>query len=350
MRASIAFVLTVVLTILLLSAGLLPGNAAEQQRHQGRAAIESKQLVIYCGRGKSLVSPLIKLFEKQTGIKVKVNYAKTAQLALVLQEEADKGRADLFWAQDAGALGAVAKAKLFRRLPEKVTKRLAPAYRNRSPYWVATSGRARVLAYAPSRVDDTQLPASVFDLVDAKWKNRVGWAPTNASFLSFVTAMHKVHGHDKTRSWLIAMKDNGTRRYAKNTPVIKALADGEIDLGLVNHYYLLRFVKSDNNFPVEQRFFKPGDIGNLVNVAGVGIVRSSKKPRAAQRFVEFLLSPQAQQYFTSEVFEYPVIEGVILNKHLTDAGDLARTMPRVNLDDLDDLKGTLSLLKEARLR
>lgn len=350
MRLPIPLNVTVALGILILSVGFLSADTAKQRNDKDKFSIESAQLVIYCGRSKSLVSPLIRLFEKQTGIKTKVNYAKTAQLAMVLQEEAGRGQADLFWAQDAGALSAVAKAKLLRRLPEKITARPAPPYRNRSSYWVATSGRARILAYARSRVGDTQLPTSIFNLVDEKWKNRVGWAPTNASFLSFVTAMRKMHGQGKTLAWLAAMKDNGAKRYAKNTPIIKALADGEIDLGLANHYYLLRFLKSDKKFPVGQIFFKHGDIGNLVNVAGIGIVRSGDNPLAAQRFVEFLLSLQAQQYFTSEVFEYPVTDGVILNKHLTNAGELAQILPRVNLDDLDDLKGTLSLLKKVGLR
>ena len=307
------------------------------------------RLIVYCGRSRSLVEPLIERFKQETGIEVQVRYADTAQLAAALQEEAAHSPADVYWAQDGGSVGAVSKANLFKRLPDSIVKRAKAPFGNPTGFWVATSGRARVLAYAPARVSEDELPTSVFDLADPKWKGRVGWAPTNASFQAFVTAMRKVHGPERTRQWLAAMKGNGTRRYAKNTPIIKALATGEIDLGLPNHYYLLRFKQADPQYPVEQRFFEAGDIGNLVNVAGVGILRSAPNPAAAERFVAYLLSDTAQQHFTSEVFEYPVIDGVITNPRLLNREQMGTTVPDVKIEDLNDLNGTTTILKEVGL-
>ena len=310
-------------------------------------ATDTKELVIYSGRSKGLVHPIIKQFEKETGITVKVRYGNTAQLAVALLEEGEKSNADLFWAQDAGALGAVSKEDLFQALPESILSKVPDKFRNAEGMWIATSGRARVLAYAPERVKVEELPKSIFDLTDAKWKGRVGWAPQNASFQAFVTAMRVLEGEKKTEEWLRGMKANGAKTYPKNTPIIRGLAAGEIDLGLPNHYYLMRFKKSDSGFPVEQTFFGAGDPGNLVNVAGIGILKSSSHTEEVSTFVEYLLSPKVQQFFISEVFEYPVTGAGIPSAKLLPPDELLKLTPEINLEKLDDLEGTLKLLREA---
>jgi iron(III) transport system substrate-binding protein len=311
------------------------------------SATDTRELVVYSGRSKGLVHPIIKQFEKETGITVKVRYGNTAQLAVALLEEGEKSPADLFWAQDAGALGAVSKQGLFQTLPESTTSKVPDKFRNSEGMWIATSGRARVLAYAPERVKAEELPKSVFDLTDAKWKGRVGWAPQNASFQAFVTAMRVLEGEEKAEEWLRGMKANGAESYPKNTPIIRGLAAGEIDLGLPNHYYLMRFKKSDSGFPVEQTFFASGDAGNLVNVAGIGILKSSTHANEVNSFVEYLLSPKVQQFFISEVFEYPVTDAVIPSEKLLPLNELLKRTPEINLEKLDDLEGTLRLLREA---
>ena len=310
------------------------------------SATDTGELVVYSGRSKGLVHPIIKQFEKETGITVKVRYGNTAQLAVALLEEGEKSPADLFWAQDAGALGAVSKQGLFQTLPESTTSKVPDKFRNSEGTWIATSGRARVLAYAPERVKAEELPKSVFDLTDAKWKGRVGWAPQNASFQAFVTAMRILEGEEKAEEWLRGMKANGAKSYPKNTPIIRALAAGEIDLGLPNHYYLMRFKKSDSGFPVEQVFFTSGDAGNLVNVAGIGVLKSSSHSEEVSSFVQYLLSPKVQQVFISEVFEYPVTDAVIPSGKLLPLDELLKLTPELNLEKLDDLEGTLKLLRE----
>ncbi len=310
------------------------------------SATDTGELVVYSGRSKGLVHPIIKQFEKETGITVKVRYGNTAQLAVALLEEGEKSPADLFWAQDAGALGAVSKQGLFQTLPESTTSKVPDKFRNSEGTWIATSGRARVLAYAPERVKAEELPKSVFDLTDAKWKGRVGWAPQNASFQAFVTAMRILEGEEKAEEWLRGMKANGAKSYPKNTPIIRALAAGEIDLGLPNHYYLMRFKKSDSGFPVEQVFFTSGDVGNLVNVAGIGVLKSSSHSEEVSSFVQYLLSPKVQQVFISEVFEYPVTDAVIPSEKLLPLDELLKLTPELNLEKLDDLEGTLKLLRE----
>ena len=325
--------LTYVLTALLLFPIIGNGEAVDE-------------LILYSGRSKSLVEPIIQQFEQETGVTVKVSYGNTTQLAAALMTEGEKSPAALFWAQDAGALGAVSKKGLFAKLPDTVQAKVPANFRDADGFWVATSGRARVLAYSPERVTTEQLPESVFALTQPMWKDKVGWAPRNASFQAFVTAMRMQVGEERTEEWLRGMKANGAKTYAKNTPIIEALAAGEIDLGLPNHYYLLRFKKSNAKFPVAQTFFKANDPGNLVNIAGIGMLKSSENQETALKFVAFLLSAKAQQFFVSEVFEYPVTEGVIPNANLVPLSELLKLVPTFNLNEMDDLEGTLALLRK----
>lgn len=310
---------------------------------------EPQTLVVYSGRSESLVDPIIARFEQETGIDVEVRYGDTAQLAAALGEEGAQSAADVFWAQDAGALGAVHAAGLLASLPDSILQAVPARFRSNAGTWVAVSGRARTLAYSSARVDTTALPQSVFDLTDPQYEGRVGWAPTNGSFQAFVTAMRKMEGDERTREWLEGMKANGAKSYPKNSAIVQAIADGEVDFGLPNHYYLYRFKSEDAQFPVEQTFFAPGDPGDLVNVAGVGVLQNGDAQAPALRFISFLLSPSAQEYFTSETFEYPVVEGVEPSFRLVSSERLSELQPAVDLDELRDLEGTLNLLREAEL-
>lgn len=314
------------------------------------AAAHAEELVLYSGRSKALVEPIVQKFSQETGIEVAVKYGNTAQLAVALQEEGERTQADVFWSQDAGALGAMVSAGLFAPLDATLLEMVPAEYRGADALWVATSGRARTLAYSTVRVSTDQLPKSVFDLTDTKYKAKVGWAPTNASFQSFVTALRKSHGEDAARAWLKGMMDNGAVSYPKNTAIIEAIAAGEVDFGLPNHYYLLQFVEQDPNYPVAQASFGPGDIGNLVNVAGAGVLKTSKHSAAANKFTAYLLSESAQQFFAEDTFEYPVVDGVPADARLTPLDTLRGGAPAVDLGSLKDLQGTLDLLAEVGLR
>lgn len=310
----------------------------------------AEELIVYSGRSKSLVEPIVQRFTQETGIDVQVKYGKTAQLSVALLEEGDRSPADVFWSQDAGALGALVSAEMFSPVDTKTLALVPEHYQGTGGQWVATSGRARVLAYSSVRASADNLPGSVFELTDSRYHGKVGWAPSNASFQSFVTAMRKVHGDDKAKAWLLAMIENEAQVYPKNTAIIQGIAAGEVDYGLPNHYYLLRFKTADKNYPVEQTGFKSGDIGNLVNVAGVGVLKTSKHSDAAQAFVAYLLSSKAQQFFASDTFEYPVVADVIPSPKLQPLSTLREGAPEVDLDSLEDLQGTLDLLAEVGLR
>jgi iron(III) transport system substrate-binding protein len=309
----------------------------------------AQSLTLYSGRGEARVQPLIERFTAQTGITVNVRYGDTAQLAVLILEEGRASPADLFWGQDASALGALSLAGRFRAVPRDLVAEQPDIYASDSGWWTATSGRARVLAYAPDRTVADPWPDSVFDLTQPRYRGRVAWAPTNGSFQAFVTAMRVEHGEDAARAWLEGMIANDAQVYRNNTTQIEAIAAGEVDYALVNSYYLLRYLADDPGFPVQQGFFADGDIGNLVNVAGAGILDTSRNVEAAERFLTFLLADEAQDYFTNVVFEYPVTRSVAPNEALVDFDALLAASPALDLDVLEDLEGTLELLREVGL-
>jgi iron(III) transport system substrate-binding protein len=302
-------------------------------------------LVVYSGRSEELVGPLLEEFESQTGVDVQVRYAGTSELAATLLEEGRNSPADVFFAQDGGALGAVARAGLSVVLPSGILDRVDPRFRSPEGTWVGVSGRVRVAAYDGRELGPADLPASVLDFTDPIWKGRIGWAPTNASFHSFVTALRVLHGEEAARAWLEGMLANEPRAYEGNSQALQAVAAGEIDVALVNHYYLMRqLAESGGDYPVRNHFFRGGDVGSLVNVAGVAILATSKNRIAAEAFVAFLLGIEGQRYFAERTYEYPLVAEVPAPSGLPALSELEA--PAIDLSDLADLEGTLELLRD----
>ena len=224
-----------------------------------------------------------------------------------------------------------------------------PRFRDPEGRWVGVTGRARVLAYNTDVLADADLPTSVRDLTDPAWAGRVGWAPENASFQAFITAFRLIDGDEAVKAWLEAMIANGTVNFAdSNTAIVQAVGSGEIDAGLVNHYYVYVVRKEQGEaFPVANHFFAAGDPGALINVAGIGLIEGSAAEDAALELVEYLLSDEAQTYFATETFEYPLAAGVPAPEGLRPLSEVGS--PDIALGNLADLRGTLDLLAEVGL-
>ena len=311
----------------------------------GCATAPPASITVYSGRSEELIGPLIERFESETGIQAQVRYGDTAELAALLLEEGGNTPADVYLAQDAGALGAVAGAGQLRALPEDLLTPVPAALRSPAGQWVGISGRARVVVYDSRELGPEQLPTTIHGFTDPQWRGRLGWAPTNGSFQAFVTAMRVLEGDEAARTWLEGIEANEPGSYEGNAQIVQAVADGEIDAGFVNHYYLLRFLaEQGDTFPVRNHFLSGSDSGALINVAGAGILSSSDAEASARRFIEFLLHPDSQRYFAQETFEYPLVAGI---DGPTGAPPLDQIQtPAIDLSDLSDLQGTLSLLTE----
>jgi iron(III) transport system substrate-binding protein len=308
----------------------------------------AETLTVYSGRNERLVGPLYKAFTEKTGIKVKVRYGETPQLAATLLEEGAKTPADVFVAQDAGALGALAKAGQLQPVPKELLEKVDARFRSPDGLWVGLSGRARVVAYNTNKVKPEALPTSILGFTDAAWKGRIGWAPTNGSFQAFVTALRLLKGDEAARQWLQGLKANEPRTYKNNAAIIEALGRGEIDVGFVNHYYLYAAKKDKGEaLPVANHFVAAGDPGALVNVAGAGVLKGTKKAAAARKLLAFLLDAQAQKHFAQETFEYPLVPGVAAAASLVPLEKVGS--PQLDLSKLEDLQGTLKLLQETEV-
>ncbi len=300
------------------------------------------KLVVYSGRSESLVGPIIQQFREATGIDVDVKYGSTSEIAATVMEEGVRSPADVVWAQDPGALGTL--SDMFRPLPSDVTLAVPEWARSSEGRWVGVSGRARVIVYN-TKLSEDELPRSVEELTEPRWKGRIGWPPSNASFRVMVTAMRHIWGEDKTRSWLEGILANDVKVFPKNTPIVEAAGKGEVDVGLVNHYYLHRFIaEHGEEFGARNLFLSDGGPASLVMVAGTGVLETSSNSENADAFVRFLLSKVAQQYFAASTYEYPLIEGVKTDRLLPPIEGLVG--PDIDFALLDDLAGTEALLRE----
>ena len=312
-------------------------------------AAAGEALVVYSGRSEELVAPLFAQFTEATGIPVEARYGDTAELAAQLIEEGENTPAQVYFAQDAGALGAVAAEGLLAPLPAGAVGAVPEVYQAPDGTWTGVSGRARVIAYDPEQVPADQVPQSVFDLTDPKWQGQVAIAPTNASFQSFVTAMRLANGDEATQAWLEGLVANDVQSFEKNSLILDAVDAGQAQLGLINHYYWYQKAAEvgADAMRAQLAFTAPKDPGSLVNVAGVGITAPAADNAAAAEFVTWLLTPEIQQWFVENTYEYPLVEGVAIVDGIPPLSELSG--PDVPLADLVDLPGTLEMLTEVGL-
>ena len=336
-----------VLVLLLAAACSGDGTAATEQdvASQEDVAAGPGELVVYSGRSESLVGPIIEQFDKATGVQVSVKYGSTGEIAATLLEEGDNTPADVFFAQDPGGLGAVAAEGLLGTLTADLLEQVPGWARSPDGWWVGISGRARTVVYNTENVDPSELPATLEGFTDPVWRGRIGWAPTNGSFQAMVTAMRVVWGEERTRDWLTGIQANDPSVFPKNTPIVAAAASGEVDVGFVNHYYLHRFLAEEGEgFTARNHHLSGGGPGTMVLVAGAGIIEGAKNRENAERFLGFMLSTVAQQYFAGQTYEYPLVEGVTLSRLLTASTDI--NIPDIDMADLADLSGTQAMLRD----
>jgi iron(III) transport system substrate-binding protein len=332
---------------------------------------EQDELVIYSGRSKALVDSLVSMYQQRADVPVRVKYGSDAQLLAALQEEGEQSPADVFWANTTGALGNAVNNDLLAELPDSIAARPArfvPSNRR----WTPVTTRFRVVAYNSDALSAEDLPESVRGLARLRdLEGRVGWTPAYSSFQDFVTAMRVTEGAEPTRAWLRGMKNLNPKSYTSNTPMIRALAAGEIDVALTNHYYVLRLkhggaeggYEGDEeeeeeseeeeaapaSAPVKTYHFASGDLGNLALVTGAGVLQTSTQSAEAQRFLQFLLSNEAQAFAANRVNEYPVVPGAEVPNYMIPVDSALALSPEFELEKLQDMDPTLDLLRDVGL-
>ena len=303
------------------------------------------RLTIYSGRSEELVKDLFTAFTSETGIAVDARYGDSGEMAALLMTEGSASPADVFFSQDAGALGAV--EDMFAELPSQTLSAVGPQYSATSGKWVGVTGRVRVVVYNPSLAPTP--PNTIDGLLDPQWSGKIGFAPTNASWQSFVTALRVLRGEAAAEKWLTAFAKNKPVPFEKNGAVRDAVNSGEVALGLVNHYYLLEKIAAEGASAVtaKNQYMAAGDVGGLVNVAGAGILASAKHSGAAQKFIDFLQSETAAEYFRTKTWEYVLTKGATQAEGIPAFADLKA--PSIDLSNLKSLDVTQELLQKVGL-
>ena len=307
-------------------------------------AASDKAFTLYSGRDEELVQPLIDIFEEESGIEVTVRYSDTPALTALLLEEGENSPAHAFLSQDAGALGALSAADLLSPLPDDVLDAVRPEFSSVDGTWVGVTGRARAIAFDGEALTASEVPTSVDAFTEPEWAGRFGIAPTNASFQSFVTAYRVLRGEEAADAWVAGIAANDPQIFENNRAILAAVDEGILEAGLINHYYWFAQAAEtgEENMRAQLSFPAAGDPGSIVNVSGAGLVSSGEQDEDALKFIEFLVSPTAQQYFVDETFEYSLVEGIDPFVGLPDLQSLVN--PDLDLADLDSLDVTQRLL------
>jgi iron(III) transport system substrate-binding protein len=306
------------------------------------------RLVVYSGRTSNLIGPLLEDFAEQSGISIDVRYDESANLALLIDEEGDRTPADVFISQSPGAVGYLDAAGRLAPLDDRLIATVPEGDAAADSGWVGLSGRVRTLVYNPEFVDDADLPDSVLELTAPEYAGQVALAPTNGSFQDFVTVLRDQLGDEEAAAWLDGMAAGDPPTFDNNTAIVEAVGRGEVPMGLVNHYYAFRAKAENPDLPVENHYFPDGDLGSTLLVTAASEIAETDMPDAATELIEFLLSPEAQRYFSEETFEYPLADGADVNRALPPFEEISKT--RVDLDELGGgLEATTAMIDESGL-
>lgn len=322
----------------------LAGCSAASPPDASETSAGGGSFTLYSGRDEELIQPLIDKFETETGITVDVRYGNTAELGALLLEEGEQSPAQVFLAQDAGALGALSNADLFADLPDDIAKSVPAGFTSTDASWVGVTGRARVIVYDGEKLAADQVPTSVAAFAEPEWAGRVGIAPTNASFQAFVTAYRVIEGEAAADAWLAGVAANDPQIFENNRAVLAAVNDGVVEVGLINHYYWFAQAAETGaeNMRAQLAYPEVGDPGSIVNVTGAGLLRGAATDKDALKFIEYLVSSDAQQYFVDETFEYPLLDGIVAPEGLAPIESLVNA--ELDLSDLESLEVTQELL------
>ncbi|MFC6835875.1 extracellular solute-binding protein [Halomarina ordinaria] len=309
----------------------------------------SGTISVYSGRGEPLVGALFDYMEDlYSDLTIDARYDSSVALVNRIEQEGDNSAADVYYTVDAGGLGSLAEAERTVTLPDDVTELVRAEFRSPDDQWIGTSGRARSIPYNTEAFSESDIPTDIMAFPEQdRFDDVMGWAPSYGSFQSFVTAMRVLQGREETKAWLEGMLDSGIQEYSDEFAIAQAVADGELSAGFTNHYYIQRVLDGPNisrDDPPVATAFTENDAGAVFNVAGAAVVDTADDEEMAANFVRHLLSAEAQEYFITETFEYPMIPEAEPIGELPTVDELEP--PELDLAELADLEPTIELLRE----
>ena len=315
---------------------------------QSVAADNNEGIVVYNAQHENLVKSWVDGFTKETGIKVTLRNGDDSELGNQLVQEGSASPADVFLTENSPSMVLVDNAKLFAPLDAETLKQVPAEYRPAHGRWIGIAARSTVFVYNPEKLSEQQLPKSLMDLAKPEWKGRWAASPSGADFQAIVSAMLALKGEQTTLEWLKAMKANFVA-YKGNSTVMKAVNAGQIDGGVIYHYY--RFVDQsktgDNSKNTKLYYFKHQDPGAFVSLSGGGVLASSKHKAQAQAFIKYITGKEGQESLrTNNAFEYAVGVNAASNPKLVPLNEL--DAPKVEPSTLNSKK-VIELMTQAGL-
>ncbi len=313
----------------------------------------AERLVVYSGRAERLIKPVLDAFQARTGIQVDLLSSGTTELVNRLQAEGQRTPADVLITNDAGSLERARELGLLRPLSMSEIERAIPApFRAPDNSWVGLSGRFWIVVYNTTRVKPADI-RSILDLAEPHWKDRIAIPNSGSEYLQAgVSVIKATYGDEKTKQFLQGLKTNaGTQVYQKSSQIVEAVAKGQVDIGLVNHYYVYRHLATQPAAPIAALIpdQHEGGMGAIMNVAGIGVVKHTRHLAGAKRLVEFLVAETGQKMFADLNKEYPLHPEVNADPALLDRKTFrAATVPLARLAELRE--PTMTLIEQVGLR
>ena len=275
-------------------------------------ALAAEELIVYSGRKEMVVKPVVAAFQKKTGVAVRLKIGPTSGLANALIQEKARPRADVFIATEAGVMEILAKNGVLDAYVSPESKDFLPGTRDREGLWTGISSRARVIIYNKNLVPDKDVPRSVFQLTDPRWKGKIAIAGTQErTTLSWVSSLIAVKGAQFTKNYLTQLYASGLKILPDNADVWQGVGRGEFAIGLTNspNYFLAR--KAHYPVGVVYPDQHDGEVGTLLNLNAIALVKGAQHPDAAKRFIDFVLSPAAQRILIDRGYEIPLKPDII---------------------------------------
>ncbi|KUN04693.1 hypothetical protein AQI95_19340 [Streptomyces yokosukanensis] len=322
------------------------GGASSDKASGG--SLKGQTITVYSGQHEQTVSALVKDFQARTGIKASVRSGDEAELANQILTEGPASPADVFFAENPPALTTLENRGLLAKADAPALAAVPSADSSAKGDWVGVSAREAAFVYDTGKLRASQVPSGVKDLAGPAWKGKLGIAPSETDFTPIVSRMIKAEGQAGAKSWLAGLKAN-SKVYGSNEDLVAAVNRGEVDGGVIDHYYWYRLRDEQGAAHIHSAlgYFKQGDPGALVDVSGAGVLSHGKHQAAAQAFLAYLASRPAQQIIaTSESYEYPLAAGV---KNTKVSRALTASGPVTRAGDLGDGKDALQLLQSVGL-
>ncbi|MCK3655892.1 hypothetical protein A4G19_09005 [Pasteurellaceae bacterium Macca] len=311
-------------------------------------------LFIYNGQHKnSGVEKAAKLFTEKTGVKVELKTGKSAELAGLLKEEGMKSPADIFIAESTGPFLSLSEGDLLAKAGDEAVKNVSSVNVPQAPKedFVVIGLRSRVLAYNPEKIAEKDLPKSWTEMAnDPKWKNRFSYHPGSGALVDQIANYKKLHGEEKTKAFLKALKENG-QSINGHTAALKKVDAGELDVAIMNQYYLDRLYKEKGKENVKARihYMRNGDADSTLSFSGAAVLKASKNVKEAQQFLAFLTSKEGQEAYVSTSGEWPAnSKAVSPVTYLEPLSTL--NPPKTTFNSYADSEDAKKLIKEAGIQ